>query len=200
MHVSTTQVLRKFAQKMAAQNKQANPLTALADPSVLGGLGGAAVGGLGAYGLARLTQSEEDKEKSNMPMIAGLLGALAGGAGGAYGAPHLMYQLNRTPFSAKSLSAHNAAQKAMEENFAKTVKPQPEIVNTADGPRDLQVNPQVDWKHQPNRGATEPVVPNAESQQYLDDIASGGGNGPSAFTPDGQPDKAQLSAMGLGSR
>lgn len=97
MHVSTTQVLRKFAQKMAGQTKQANPLTALADPRVLGSLGGAAVGGLGAYGLSRLTQSEEDKETSNTPMVAALLGALAGGAGGYYGGPQLAAMLRKTP-------------------------------------------------------------------------------------------------------
>ena len=213
MHVSTTQVLRKFAQKMAAQNKQANPMAgigaALKDPRVLGGLGGAAAGGLGAYGLARMTQSDEDKENSNTPMLAGLLGALAGGAGGAYGAPHLMYQLNKTPFSAKSLSAHNAAQKSMEENFAKTVNPQPEIMNGPGGDQDV-AHHNFNSKAQLNRGATEPVVPNAESQQYLDDIAANDRIGkpvsaPSPASPElkftnGQPDKAQLSAMGLGSR
>jgi hypothetical protein len=97
MHVSTTHVLRKFAQKMAAQNKQANPMAgigaALSDPRVLGGLGGAAAGGLGAYGLARMTQSDEDKENSNTPMMAALLGALAGGAGGVYGGPQLAAML-----------------------------------------------------------------------------------------------------------
>lgn len=185
MHVSTTQVLRKFAQKMAGQTKQANPLTALADPRVLGSLGGAAVGGLGAYGLSRLTQSEEDKETSNTPMLAGLLGALAGGAGGYYGGPQLADMLKR-----------RSAMAAAQANAMRTAKPQPEIVNAVDGDRDLQVNPQVDWKHQLNRGATEPVVPNAESQQYLDDIANGGG--PAAFTADGQPNKAHLSGMGLG--
>lgn len=199
MHVSTTQILRKFAQKMAAQNKQANPLasigSALQDPRVLGGLGGAAAGGLGAYGLARLTQSEEDKEKSNMPMMAGLLGALAGGAGGAYGAPQLAEMLKQ-----------RKAMSEMQANAAKTVNPQPEIANTVAGDRDLNLQHAVTWKHQPNRGATEPVVPNDESQQYLDNIANGGtntpngGDGPAAFTADGQPNKAHLSAMGLGSR
>jgi len=87
MHVSTTQVLRRFAQKMAAQTKQANPLTALLDSRVLGSLGGAAVGGLGAYGLSRLLQSDEDKE--NTPWLMPALGALAGGAGGYYAGPHL---------------------------------------------------------------------------------------------------------------
>jgi hypothetical protein len=192
MHVSTTHVLRKFAQKMAAQNKQANPMAgigaALSDPRVLGGAAGALGGGLGAYGLARMTQSDEDKENSNMPMMAGLLGALAGGAGGAYGAPQLAEMLKQRKATAD-----------MQANAAKTVNPQPEIANTVDGDRDLNLQHAATFKHQLNRGATEPVVPNAESQDYLDNMASGGSLGPAAFMG-GEPNKSHLSAMGLGSR
>jgi hypothetical protein len=98
MHVSTTQVLRKFAQKMAAQNKQANPLAgigaALSDPKTLGTIAGAGGLGLGAYGLAKMTQSDEDREQGSWtPTLAGLAGAMGGGYAGSQLGPQLAAML-----------------------------------------------------------------------------------------------------------
>jgi len=98
MHVSTTQVLRKFAQKMAAQNKQANPMAgigaALSDPKTLGTIAGAAGTGLGAYGLARAMQSDEDREQGSwLPALAGIAGAAGGGYAGSQLGPQLAAML-----------------------------------------------------------------------------------------------------------
>jgi hypothetical protein len=102
MHVSTTQVLRKFAQKMAAQNKQANTLasigSALSDPKTLGTIAGAGGLGLGAYGLANMMQSDEDRERGSwMPTLAGLAGVLGGGYAGSQLGPQLAEMLRKTP-------------------------------------------------------------------------------------------------------
>jgi hypothetical protein len=102
MHVSTTHVLRKFAQKMAAQNKQANTLasigSALSDPKTLGTIAGAAGTGIGAYGLARMLQSDDDRERGSwMPTLAGLAGAVGGGYAGSQLGPQLAEMLRKAP-------------------------------------------------------------------------------------------------------
>jgi hypothetical protein len=102
MHVSTTQVLRKFAQKMAAHNKQANPLAgigaALSDPKTLGTIAGAGGLGLSAYGLARAMQSDEDRERGSWtPTLAGLAGVLGGGYAGSQLGPQLAEMLRKAP-------------------------------------------------------------------------------------------------------
>jgi hypothetical protein len=102
MHVSTTQVLRKFAQKMAAQNKQANTLasigSALSDPKTLGTIAGAGGLGLGAYGLANMLQSDEDRERGSwLPTLAGLAGVVGGGYAGSQLGPQLAEMLRKTP-------------------------------------------------------------------------------------------------------
>jgi hypothetical protein len=193
MHVSTTHVLRKFAQKMAAQNKQANPLasigSALSDPRVLGGLGGAAAGGLGAYGLARMTQSDEDKENSNTPMLAALLGALAGGAGGVYGGPQLAALLKNKPAEPELKNMPTDTSGYTSYNKTLAANPQHNLPAPAKPP-----------------APTMPLsmAPRGNKPQTAAELTSAYGEEPSGSdmlkVTDGQPDKAQLSAMGLGSR
>jgi hypothetical protein len=212
MHVSTTQVLRKFAQKMAAQNKQANPLAgigaALSDPKTLGTIAGAGGLGLGAYGLAKMTQSDEDREQGSwMPTLAGLAGAMGGGYAGSQLGPQLAAMLKQR----KAMAETNALD-------AKTVYPQPEIAD-APGPfgGDVSAAPAA----KPGKPSATSAVPNAESQAYLDDmgvaspaaplpfarsvgqqLANAGprGSDPELKFTDGQPDKGFLSSMGVGSR
>lgn len=187
MRLSTSQVLRKFTQKLAAQNKQANPLTALADPRVLGTLGGSAVGGLGAYGLARLAQSDEDKETSHTPAIAALLGALAGGAGGYYGAPHLAELLKKKPVTIGTppqSAAELAEAIGAEGGEPAFVPPAAKAKAPADFERGY-ARPNVSGVDAEEPGMASDKAPSAEPELK--------------FTA-GQPDRAQLSAMGLGSR
>jgi hypothetical protein len=153
------QILRQFTQKLAGQYKKANPLM---DPQVLGMLGGGALTGLGAYGLARSMQSDEDRENgSMMPMLAGLAGAGAGAYGGYHGGGYLADMLKRY-----------RANQDMQRNFAATVNPQPEIVDSVNGPVDLNNQGGVSFQTPPNMGATDTSV-SPESAEYLRAIEAG---------------------------
>jgi hypothetical protein len=167
-------IIRRFTQKLAGHNKQANPMAALASPGVLGTLGGAAAGGLGAYGLARLLQSEEDRRNGGMmPMIAGLAGAGLGGYGG-YNLAGMLGGLYPSP----------------ETKVAPTTDGLPEIADTVNGPVDVAAGAATGNTRAPREGFGADFQVSPETADYEKAIREA--------QPSSRPNSAQIKGTATG--